>query len=165
MLALYRSGRQADALAAYQSARQVLIDELGIEPGPALRELEQAILEQSPDLDSGPTPSGNEIYATFRADARSSAGRVQLPDGQTVLLVEGQTLIGRDPGAQVHLVDNRVSRQHAQIDIASGRAVVRDLASTNGTTVNGAPVTEHELSDADVISLGGVELRFFSADS
>jgi len=160
MLALYRSGRQADALAAYQSARQVLIDELGIEPGPALRELEQAILEQSPDLDSGPTPSGNEIYATFRADARSSAGRVQLPDGQVVLLVVGQTLIGRDPGAQVHLVDNRVSRRHALIEIASGRAVIRDLASTNGTTVNGASVSEQELSDGDVIGIGGVELRF-----
>jgi DNA-binding SARP family transcriptional activator len=165
MLALYRSDRQADALAAYQTARQVLIDQLGIEPGAALRELEQAILEQSPDLDSGPGPAINEVYATFRADARSTAGHIQLPDGQTVLLVEGLTLIGRDPTAQVRLVDNRVSRQHAQIEIASGRAVVRDLASTNGTTVNGASVSEQELSDGDVISIGGVELRFHSADT
>ena len=51
MLALYRSGRQADALTAYQEARRVLIDELGIEPGTELRELEQAILLQRSDLD------------------------------------------------------------------------------------------------------------------
>jgi DNA-binding SARP family transcriptional activator len=44
MLALYRSGRQAEALTAYQRARSVLVDELGIEPGQALRELHQAIL-------------------------------------------------------------------------------------------------------------------------
>jgi DNA-binding SARP family transcriptional activator len=44
MLALYRSGRQAEALAAYQEARRVLADELGIEPSPALRELQRQIL-------------------------------------------------------------------------------------------------------------------------
>lgn len=46
MLALYRSGRQADALDAYRRGRQALRDELGLEPGPALRELEQRILDQ-----------------------------------------------------------------------------------------------------------------------
>ena len=51
MLALYRSGRQADSLAAYQDARRALVDNLGLEPGAALRELEQAILRQDPSLD------------------------------------------------------------------------------------------------------------------
>ncbi len=50
MLALYRSGRQAEALARYQQARSRLIDELGIEPGRELQELERAILTQDPDL-------------------------------------------------------------------------------------------------------------------
>jgi DNA-binding SARP family transcriptional activator len=54
MLALYRSGRQADALAAYQDARRALVDELGIEPGRELRELEQAILRQDLALDRRP---------------------------------------------------------------------------------------------------------------
>jgi DNA-binding SARP family transcriptional activator len=51
MLALYRSGRQAEALAAYRDARQTLLGELGIEPTRALQELEKAILAQDPALD------------------------------------------------------------------------------------------------------------------
>ncbi len=54
MIALYRSGRQAEALQAYLDARSMLVEELGLEPGPALRELEMAILRQDPVLD---TPS------------------------------------------------------------------------------------------------------------
>jgi DNA-binding SARP family transcriptional activator len=50
MLALYRSDRQADALQAYQDARRALVEELGIEPGERLRELERAILAQDPAL-------------------------------------------------------------------------------------------------------------------
>jgi DNA-binding SARP family transcriptional activator len=51
MIALYRSGRQADALQAYRDARSLLVEELGVEPGPALRELETAILRQDPALE------------------------------------------------------------------------------------------------------------------
>jgi DNA-binding SARP family transcriptional activator/pimeloyl-ACP methyl ester carboxylesterase len=57
MLALYRSGRQADALLAYRETRRVLTDELGIEPSPALRELESRILAQDQELATpGDTP-------------------------------------------------------------------------------------------------------------
>ena len=56
MLALYRSGRQTEALEHYRHLRRELVAELGIEPGPALKELEQAILAQAPEL-QGPKRS------------------------------------------------------------------------------------------------------------
>jgi DNA-binding SARP family transcriptional activator len=58
MTALYRSGRQAEALDVYRNARRVLVHGLGIEPSPALHELERAILRQDPSLDlEAPTPT------------------------------------------------------------------------------------------------------------
>src|SRR3990170_2281419 len=55
MLALYRSGRQAEALDVYADTRRVLNDELGLEPGPALQRLQQQILVQDSELDAPPT--------------------------------------------------------------------------------------------------------------
>jgi predicted ATPase/DNA-binding SARP family transcriptional activator len=54
MLALYRSGRQAEALDAYRAARQTMADELGIDPSPGLRQLEHAILTQDSELTAEP---------------------------------------------------------------------------------------------------------------
>src|SRR5215218_1513882 len=55
MLALYRSERQAEALDAYRQARSALVGQIGVEPGPELRRLQQAVLEQDPALDLPPT--------------------------------------------------------------------------------------------------------------
>jgi hypothetical protein len=65
MLALYRSGRQADALDAYQTARRTLVDALGLEPGPALQELERAVLQHDPALD---LPAASEPRLAPAAD-------------------------------------------------------------------------------------------------
>ena len=54
MLALYRSGRQAEALEAYRVARQALITDIGVEPGPELRRMHEAILDHDPSLDLRP---------------------------------------------------------------------------------------------------------------
>jgi DNA-binding SARP family transcriptional activator len=74
MLALYRSGRQAEALAAYQEARGVLVEELGIEPGKPLRDLHQAMLNQDPSLD---LPPGMPPSRRRRPAARPSRPRAR----------------------------------------------------------------------------------------
>jgi len=82
MLALYRSGRQAEALEAFLDARRVLVDELGIEPGRELRELHQAILAQDPALD-GPPATGVGSPERERLAREPSAG-VPRPPTRTV---------------------------------------------------------------------------------
>ncbi len=62
MLALYRGGRQVEALEAYRAARRSLVDELGIDPSKALQELEQAILRHDPSLDAAaPRPDPGSV--------------------------------------------------------------------------------------------------------
>lgn len=87
MLALYRSGRQADALAAYRDTRRLLADELGLEPSRRLQQLERAILRQDADLDVVPQLPG---------DARSFIGREAVLSEITELLRTSRlvTLVG-----------------------------------------------------------------------
>jgi YVTN family beta-propeller protein len=72
MLALYRCGRQAEALEVYQDARRLLVGELGLEPGTALRNLEQAILNQDPALEPAPATAAAK---TARPRRRTVAAR------------------------------------------------------------------------------------------
>ena len=91
MLALYRVERQADALAAYQRARSVLVEELGLEPSEQLRELEQAILRQEV-----PPPRPPQLRHNLPSPATSFVGRAaELAEVET-LLAEGRlvTLTG-----------------------------------------------------------------------
>jgi predicted ATPase/DNA-binding SARP family transcriptional activator len=87
MLALYRAGRQKEALEAYRSAHEALVEELGVEPSPALQELERQILRHDPTLAAPATPE---------------RGRVRLPAPPTALIgrkleaVAASALLRRD---------------------------------------------------------------------
>jgi WD40 repeat protein/DNA-binding SARP family transcriptional activator len=71
MLALYRSGRQAEALEAYRTARAMLVEQIGVEPGPELRRMQEAILRQDPSLEppAQVLPELERYAAATREDA------------------------------------------------------------------------------------------------
>jgi DNA-binding SARP family transcriptional activator len=102
MLALYRSGRQADALEAYRSGRRLLDEELGLKPDDELQRLEKAILNHDPSLES-PVAAGAERPSVALRRRASSTGApppdsVALIDQQRSRVV-GHVLVGRRPVA------------------------------------------------------------------
>ncbi len=103
MLALYRAGRQADALAAYRELRSILISELAIEPGPEVRDLQARILRQDPGLRR---PPGREAGGGTAAGAPPRTRYVQSDDGIHIayqVLGEGERDIVFVPGLMSHL--------------------------------------------------------------
>lgn len=104
LLALYRSGRQAEALRHYAVVREQMADELGIDPGPELRALHEAILRQDRELDA-PVVASSPLPERVSTSAPSVAAEV-LP---------GQRLVGRD-------------REVARLDAAIVRAASGTLA-------------------------------------
>ncbi|MDT0342442.1 AfsR/SARP family transcriptional regulator [Streptomyces litchfieldiae] len=79
MLALYRAGRQADALAAYARIRESLVSALGEEPGPALRRLHERVLRRDPGLDHRPGPAPDAEETPPEETGRRVARPAQLP--------------------------------------------------------------------------------------
>jgi DNA-binding SARP family transcriptional activator/pimeloyl-ACP methyl ester carboxylesterase len=100
LLALYRSGRQADALRAYRELRATLTEQVGIEPGPDLRDLHQRILRQDPGLDHRPAASDGGAEASRPQTRYAQSGDVHIA---YQALGEGQRDIVFVPGAMSHL--------------------------------------------------------------
>jgi YVTN family beta-propeller protein len=165
MVALYASGRQADALAAYQDARRALAA-LGLEPGPRLREVEQAILNQDPSLVTVPLRAEVEQAKSTR---RALAGLVALaaivavvvavvafrndPPGAaapSTPLVRANSLVEIDPATNRVVSSTQVGRGPERIAATPGaiwvanvedRTVARiDMGTKEVRIVGGAPV-------------------------
>lgn len=184
MLALYHSGRQSEALAAYQNAR-VALDELGLVPSRELRDLEQAILRQDELLDAVPRSDdagwvdfahrrhGSQIAAVEPKDLLA-AERAGLPflvirdtdGGQHIRTLDDSRApltIGRVPETDVSLEwDGEVSRLHARLEpIGSEWTIIDDGLSTNGTFLNGRRIGGRQrLIDGDALQLGRSYLTF-----
>jgi DNA-binding SARP family transcriptional activator len=154
MLALYRCGRQAEALDAYQRARRALVDELGIEPTHALHELEGAILRQDPALDSG---GGAPAASPAPAPAAGAALRAILVVSRTGppspgLVGLAEALAAR-PARELILV-SLVAESAGLGSAAAGLQRDRAALLDRGVTARVAAFTSRERAE-DVVRLAG----------
>ncbi|HEX7322101.1 MAG TPA: FhaA domain-containing protein [Mycobacterium sp.] len=112
--------------------------------------------------DYGQPPAAPGGYAGYGQQGYSAPATVtlQLDDGsgRTYQLSRGSNVVGRGQDAQFRLPDTGVSRRHLEIRWDGQVALLSDLNSTNGTTVNNAPVQEWQLADGDVIRVGHSEI-------
>ena len=97
MLALYRSGRQAEALGAYDRFRRTLDDELGLEPSGALKALQHQILNQDPSLDLAARSTATEPPARAARAARAADAPMRSPDPPPPHPALPAGLVGRAP--------------------------------------------------------------------
>ena len=158
MLALYRSGKQAAALRDFRDARELLIDELGIEPSKALKDLERRILEQDPTLLLN-AARGRDDAATTILHSDTTTRELIVGTRRFPLNI-GIITIGRRSDQAIALDDDQVSRQHAQLQITAGGVTLTDLSSTNHTFVNGTAIVSQQLVHGDTIKIGETELRY-----
>ncbi|CAG7340318.1 DUF3662 domain-containing protein [Mycobacterium avium subsp. paratuberculosis] len=116
--------------------------------------------EYGQPADYGQQAGGYGGYGQGGYGSTGTTVTLQLDDGsgRTYQLREGSNIIGRGQDAQFRLPDTGVSRRHLEIRWDGQVALLSDLNSTNGTTVNNAPVQEWQLADGDVIRLGHSEI-------
>ncbi len=167
MLALYRSGRQVDALEAFRQARQVLVDELGIEPNRELQRLEQAILQHEPALDAvprAPKPPPEQLREPLVAAPDQAERRKHVAVAVIDIVVGADggreldpELVSRASGRAFELVAASAARHHGLVYRAAGGRVI---------TVFGA-ASAHEddaLRATRAVVDGGSALRTLAAE-
>jgi len=178
--------REVDTKAAVVSRDRVLVpNNFTVRMSPADHErmsaLGPALIDELVDLVQKHAASQHFQFAggitiALRADEGLSVGMVQVDsqnvkgqvawtpvldvNGRRYPIIKGRTVIGRGSEADVTLDDSGASRRHAEVQWDGSRARVRDLGSTNGTQLDGAPVKEAILPPDSVITIGRSRIVF-----
>ena len=161
ILALYRAGRQADALAAYQGARARLVDELGLDPSQALQRLEKAILVHDPSLDltAAPTPAPRRVPPSRPAEPTPAEPSIDARKTVTVLFcdVVAYTELGErlDPEALRHVMSRYFEQAAAVLERHGG--TVEKFVGDEVMAVFGVPAVRED--DALRAVRAALELR------
>lgn len=161
MLALYRSGRQPDALEAFRQARRVFDDELGLEPGPELRRLQDAILAHDPAI--APVPPARRRRGTLPAPSTSFVDREEVLPEVLALLREHRvvTLTG-PPGVGKSRLALEAARS-VEDEVADGAWFV-DLARAGGDD-DVVRLVAHAVDVRGADPLAGIVDRLRDADA
>ncbi len=123
-------------------------------------------LPPQPVPEAAPFNAGDTSLTTAipRAPTAPNLGVIHVREGKGASydfeLKHKITVIGRGTDADIRLIDQAVSRRHAEIRIVNDATMLNDLQSTNGTTVNGATITTTPLSDGDEIRIGETVLTY-----
>lgn len=156
---LYGLHRQAEALGALRRLRQVLDEELGIDPSPSLQDLELRILRQ--DLDVEPVMAGraDDLAATVGEPLADTVAELVCSWGPVHPVFARGVVIGRSPDCDITVADDRASRTHARVSPTDDGFVVTDLQSRNGTYLNGRRVVgKVPFRGGDVLGVGRLSL-------
>jgi DNA-binding NarL/FixJ family response regulator/DNA-binding SARP family transcriptional activator len=153
MLALYRADRQAEALDAYQQAREVLVEELGIEPSPPLQRLQRGILAQDPALE---LPAGIAVPSGRAADAAFPSTRLVLAEDHYLLREGMRRLLETDPDLEVAAVCEDLDSLLAAVEAERPDVVVTDIRMPPGNLDEGIRASDRlrvEHPDVGVVVL------------
>jgi DNA-binding SARP family transcriptional activator/DNA-binding NarL/FixJ family response regulator len=156
MLALYRADRQAEALDAYQQTREVLVEELGIEPSSALQRLQKGILIQDPALELPAVVADPDEFARPAQDAPFPPTRLVLAEDHYLLREGMRRLLETNPDLEVAAVCEDLDSLLAAVEAERPDVVVTDIRMPPGNLDEGIRASDRlrvEHPDVGVVVL------------